>query len=407
MDPTQATVIGVNVGFSILSIATASTRLHRTVAKTKKLQIHDILLLAALVCGVTEAVLQCVATKYGLGLSKQIQPRNLSEHDIDTFFKLYIAFFISYFACNMFVKLSLLAFYRKLAPDNRYNWILYLMAGIAIVFGIGSILSAALSCIPISKVWNSSTPGVCINLEAFYYANGAFMIFNDIILYILPIIIVRGVQLSRARRAAMNLLFGLGFLVVVTSGLRMIAIHNLFSVPLYSLYYNAILLIWCTVENHLALIIICLPAVKAALIAVAPSLASTPSSLWSRILGGRRASQPLRPGAPLDSTELSATQKSGASNKKNNNKSWFTTGGGGGGDETSTYASRASVVASPRSQKGWWGKEERQRGVDEIELRKDVSVQVMEEGMGRGARVSFDRGSLGSSPSMYERKEAA
>ncbi|KAF4553134.1 Hypothetical protein D9617_8g051480 [Elsinoe fawcettii] len=403
MDPTQATVIGVNVGFSILSLLTASTRLHRTVIKTKKLQVHDILLLAALVCGVTEAVIQCVATKYGLGINKQIQPRDLSDYEIDTFFKLYLSFFIAYFACNMFVKLSLLAFYRKLAPDNRYNWILILMAVVAIIFGLGSIISAALSCIPISKVWNPSTPGVCINLEAFYYANGAFMIFNDIILYILPIVIVRGVQLSRARRAAMNLLFGLGFIVVVTSGLRMIAIHNLFSVPLYSLYYQAILLIWCTVENHLALIIICLPAVKAALVAVAPSLASTPSSLWSRILGGRRVSTAPRPGMPLDSTGLSHTHKStvstgnaGAGGKKN--KSWFTS-------SEDSYASRSSVIASPR-QKGWWGQaQERTRGVDEIELRKDVSVQVLEEGAARG-RESFDAGSTGSASMYgYERKE--
>ncbi|PSK34202.1 hypothetical protein B9Z65_8528 [Elsinoe australis] len=400
MDPTQATVIGVNVGFCILSTLTASTRLHRTISKTKRLPVHDILLLCALVCGLTEAILQCVATKYGLGLSRQIQPRDLLESDIDTFFKLYLSFFITYFACNMFVKLSLLAFYRKLAPDNRYNWVLWIMAVVAIVFGVGSMISAGLSCIPISKVWNPSVSGVCINLEAFYYANGAFMIFNDCILYILPIVIVRGVQLSRSRRAAMNLLFGLGFIVVLTSGLRMIAIHNLFSVPLYSLYYQAILLIWCTVENHLALIIICLPAVKAALVAVAPSLASTPSSLWSKIVG-KRASGMARPGLPLDSTDLSSTQKSG--NKKS--KSWFSSSGGTGDD---SFKSRTSVIASPRSHARSMFGQQRLHSVDEIELRKDVHIQVMEEARSPGgSRDSFEEYSVHTSPSFQDRKDPA
>lgn len=112
----------------------------------------------------------------------------------------------------MFVKLSLLAFYRKLSPDNRFDWVLWVMAAVAVIFGIGSILSVCLSCVPLSKVWHPQLPGRCINLEAFYYANGGFMIFNDIILYILPIVIVRGVQLSKAKAAAMNLLFALGFM---------------------------------------------------------------------------------------------------------------------------------------------------------------------------------------------------
>lgn len=332
--------------------------------------------------------------------------------------QLYLSFFITYFACNMFVKLSLLAFYRKLAPDNRYNWILWIMAVVAIVFGVGSMISAGLSCIPISKVWNPSVSGVCINLEAFYYANGAFMIFNDCILYILPIVIVRGVQLSRSRRAAMNLLFGLGFIVVLTSGLRMIAIHNLFSVPLYSLCkptplplatqltnplpdYQAILLIWCTVENHLALIIICLPAVKAALVAVAPSLASTPSSLWSKIVG-KRASGMARPGLPLDSTDLSSTQKS-SSNKKS--KSWFSSSGGTGDD---SFKSRTSVIASPRSHARSMFGQQRLHSVDEIELRKDVHIQVMEEGRSPGgSRDSFEEYSVHTSPSFQDRKDPA
>jgi len=112
----------------------------------------------------------------------------------------------------MFVKLSLLAFYRKLSPDKRYDWILWLMAIVSVVFGLSSILAILLSCMPIAKLWRPSMSGQCINNQAFYYANGGFMIFNDIFLYLLPIIIVRGVQISKAKATAMNMLFALGFM---------------------------------------------------------------------------------------------------------------------------------------------------------------------------------------------------
>lgn len=192
--------------------------------------------------------------------------------------------------------------------------------------------------------------------------------------------------------------------------MRMKAIHDLFSTPLFSLCelscycvrgkkvtdrseidYQAILLIWCTIENHLALIIICLPACKAALVAVAPSLATSSGSLWSRIVGKKHSSQ-MRPiGMPFDSSGLSG---SGQSSKKS--KSWFS-------DWTSqdeTSKSRSSVIGT-RS----FGRSAHDRtlGGDEIELRKDIYITV-EEGI-HGSRD--DHHSVSSSPSLDERKTPA
>lgn len=121
----------------------------------------------------------------------------------------------------MFVKLSLLQFYRLLSRDQKYFGALVTMAVLAVIFGVGSLVAFVFRCVPFSKQWYPETPGSCINLSAYLYANAAIMIVNDIVLYVLPILIVRDVQLSKPKAAAMNFLFAMGFIVVVASILRL------------------------------------------------------------------------------------------------------------------------------------------------------------------------------------------
>jgi len=126
--------------------------------------------------------------------------------------QLFTGLFVSYFLCNLFVKLSLLSFYRLLSRDQKFYRIILVMSVISIGFGVSSILVFLLQCLPMAKQWNPTLPGTCINLDAFLYSNAIIMICTDLVLYILPIMIVREVQLSRAKAAAMNVLFAMGFM---------------------------------------------------------------------------------------------------------------------------------------------------------------------------------------------------
>ncbi|GAM91034.1 hypothetical protein ANO11243_090810 [Dothideomycetidae sp. 11243] len=185
--------------------------------------------------------------------------------------------------------------------------------------------------------------------------------------------------------------------------MRMIAIHNLFAAPLYSLYYQGMLLIWCTVENHLALIIVCLPAVKAALVTAAPSLSGTPSSLWSRIMGRKSSSSRL----PLSNSDATRSQ---ASSKKA--KSWFSSWTSSDDTTTMTGKSRGSIGAGTElaSRLPVGGRSTVVAGVhdhvhlgasDEIELRKDVYVCVSDDG---GRFNDEDNDSLSSPRSFVSGK---
>lgn len=111
----------------------------------------------------------------------------------------------------MFIKLSLLAFYLRLAPNNPvFRTAVYVMIFVAASFGIGSIMSAALQCIPISMLWDTTVEGSCININTFYFANSALNIITDMIIYILPIPILWKLQLPVIQRVGLCAVLGLG-----------------------------------------------------------------------------------------------------------------------------------------------------------------------------------------------------
>lgn len=303
-----------------------------------------------------------------------------------THIQLLSGLFTAYLLCNMFVKLSLLSFYRLLSRDQKYFGTLVTMAIAAIIFGVGSLLAFVFRCVPFAKQWYPEVNGSCINLNAYLYANAAIMIVNDVILYVLPILIVRDVQLSKPKAAAMNFLFAMGFIVVVASVLRLYYLERwldsednalcmfrllcpILDILLTSIAdYLGILLIWCTVENHLAIIIMCLPAVKSVMIAFAPSLAGVSGSLWSNVVSRRKSHAP--PGKDQQDVYMATPSTMNSVDTIDRKKtSWFSWNS----TNASTIDTKSKITSGIRMSKTF------RVSTDEIELRKQPSVSVIAE----------------------------
>ena len=123
-----------------------------------------------------------------------------------------MAIMIVYMACNMFVKLALLAFYRLLTYDIVHRRMIAVMTFVAIGFGLSSILVLVFQCRPVSAAWQIDLTKArhCMNIEAFYYSNASIMIGNDLVLYIMPIIFTRNLHVNKTKRIMINLLLSLG-----------------------------------------------------------------------------------------------------------------------------------------------------------------------------------------------------
>lgn len=130
--------------------------------------------------------------------------------------QLIVAAFPPYFLCNMLVKHAWLTFYYGLARTRCQRYFIHFMQFVAASFGISSIIVVLLQCIPLSLAWTQSTDaaqersGHCINLLAFFYSNAIIMIVNDLVLYLMPMWLLRNVDMLRGHRVGLYALFGVG-----------------------------------------------------------------------------------------------------------------------------------------------------------------------------------------------------
>lgn len=178
-----------------------------------------------------------------------------------------------YFLCNWAVKHSLLFFYSELTFERWHRQFIYIMHALAFGFGLSCCIIGIFQCIPVQKLWDNSLEGHCIDAAAFGYYNAIFMLLNDIVLYIMPVIFTWNVSLRRSHRIAVNFLFALGGLVLAASAVRVYLTDQQFKNPDFTLRYPSAM-ICAVIENHLAVIVSCAPNIKAVLLHFCPGLST-------------------------------------------------------------------------------------------------------------------------------------
>lgn len=127
-----------------------------------------------------------------------------------------IAVFPPYFLCNMFVKHAWLTFYYGLARSRWQTYFIHFMQFVAAGFGISSVFVVLLQCIPLSTVWHPGAtpegvdPPKCVNMMTFFYSNAIIMIVNDVVMYLMPMVLLRNVDMVRPHRWGVYALFAVG-----------------------------------------------------------------------------------------------------------------------------------------------------------------------------------------------------
>jgi hypothetical protein len=88
---------------------------------------------------------------------------------------------------------------------------------IVIGFGIGSVVTVLLQCLPLSALWDAekAAGAHCIKVIDFYYANAAISLAADVTILMLPIKVLWGLHMPLRQRIGLCALFGLGGLCVV------------------------------------------------------------------------------------------------------------------------------------------------------------------------------------------------
>lgn len=89
-----------------------------------------------------------------------------------------------------------------------------------VVSATASMLASTFQCTPIHKAW-VTVPGSCINVNALFFANAALDIFQDAVIYVLPMRMLYHIQIPKRQKIALMGVFAVGGFVVITGMIRL------------------------------------------------------------------------------------------------------------------------------------------------------------------------------------------
>ena len=88
---------------------------------------------------------------------------------------------------------------------------------------IAACSASIFQCSPIHKAWDitGKVNGHCINVNALFYANAGLDIFQDALIYVLPMRMLYQLQIPRRQKIALMGVFAVGGFVVITGMIRL------------------------------------------------------------------------------------------------------------------------------------------------------------------------------------------
>lgn len=122
---------------------------------------------------------------------------------------------VTYKTCINLTKASILLLYLRIFSNTRWlRWACRFMLTTVVMYCLASVTATIFQCIPITKAFDKSLKGTCIDNGQFWYANAGFSIATDVIILILPMPLVYALQVPRVQKAALIMVFALGVLYV-------------------------------------------------------------------------------------------------------------------------------------------------------------------------------------------------
>lgn len=121
---------------------------------------------------------------------------------------------IFYNACLGFIKISVLALYRRLGDPTLKKVATFMIFVVGCQAG-ANVLACIFQCTPVSAAYDTNIlpeNKKCVNINAFYLANAAVNIMTDVLTYTLPIPLVMKLKVPGRQKISLAIILGLGLL---------------------------------------------------------------------------------------------------------------------------------------------------------------------------------------------------
>lgn len=113
--------------------------------------------------------------------------------------------------CNGFTKLSLLTFYLQLSPFLKFRVPVWIAIGLVSCYTVIITALLVFTCNPVWMGWSAfSDESKCMDRGPLYIATGVSNIVTDVIIFLLPIPMIVGLQMTIEKKITAVFIFGLG-----------------------------------------------------------------------------------------------------------------------------------------------------------------------------------------------------
>jgi hypothetical protein len=110
------------------------------------------------------------------------------------------------------IKATFLLQYRRSFPLPIVRRVCFFVLCFVVLWGVVAVIVSGFICVPLKRLWDPFTPGYCINELAFWYVSSVISLITDLIIFIIPLPLLRTLPIRRAQKAVLMVVFGLGFL---------------------------------------------------------------------------------------------------------------------------------------------------------------------------------------------------
>ncbi|KAL2866196.1 uncharacterized protein BJX67DRAFT_382013 [Aspergillus lucknowensis] len=173
-------------------------------------------------------------------------------------------------------KAAIVFLYLRLFPTRKFIIAARIVLVVIVIYGLWTVISAFLNCLPVQSFWDQSVPGHCISKTFLWFFNGGWNIATDLAILILPVPVLSHLKLPRRQKFGVILIFATGGFACVTSMIRLnyltIATHT--TDPTKD---NGPIATWSQIELNMGIICSCLPPLQPLVTRVFPRLLNSAS----------------------------------------------------------------------------------------------------------------------------------
>ncbi|KAH6862885.1 hypothetical protein AA0119_g8731 [Alternaria tenuissima] len=126
-----------------------------------------------------------------------------------------------YTLTNGFNKMAFLALYYRVFALKRFRQACIVLGVISVGWTVSYVVVCIFQCTPVPRVYNRTIPGTCINFFWHRWSNAILNLLTDLAIFILPMPVIFGLNMSKGSRIGLMVLFSMGFFICLTTALRM------------------------------------------------------------------------------------------------------------------------------------------------------------------------------------------